>query len=84
MYTYISLKQYPIQIPHIINYIPDIFCILYEKISCHRHAYLAITWVDNFVFQKTNIMTYNTEMAYIYIYDQISGQYEHNKNNLII
>ena len=33
-------------------------------------------------FQKTNIVTYNTEMAYIY--DQISGQYEHNKNNLII
>ena len=26
-------------------------------------------------FQKTNIMTYYTEMAYIY--DQISGQYEH-------
>ena len=33
-------------------------------------------------FQKTNIMTYNTEMAYIC--DQVSGQYEHNKNNLII
>ena len=33
-------------------------------------------------FQKTNIMTYNTEMAYIYY--QISGQYEHNTNNLII
>ena len=34
------------------------------------------------LFFQSNIMTYNTEMAYIY--DQTSGQYEHNKNNLII